>query len=69
MRAARLDPSALSPSEHEVYESWIVELEGHLGRLQRGLRIGELLGFIRKRTVVDREAEVSHVRTVLPPRS
>lgn len=58
MRAARLDPSALSPAEHEAYESWISELEGQLGRLQRRLRIGEMLGFIRKRTVVDREAEV-----------
>lgn len=58
MRAARLDPSALSPSEHEAYEAWVADLEAHLGRLQRGLRIGEMLAFIRKRTVVDREAEV-----------
>ena len=58
MRPARLDPSALSPSEHEAYETWINELETYLGRLQRALRIGELLAFIRKRTIVDREAEV-----------
>lgn len=60
-RPAYVHPSALSPAEHETYVTWTEELDMHISKLGRGLRIGEMLGFIRKRTPVDREAEVSDI--------
>lgn len=57
-RPAYVHPSALSPSEFEGYAAWLEELESQISRLGRGLRIGEMLGFIRKRTPVERESEV-----------
>ena len=57
-RPAYVHPSALSPSEHEAYAAWINELESQISKLGRGLRFGEMLGFIRKRTPVERETEV-----------
>ena len=57
-RAPHVHPSGLSPSEYEAYAGWISELELQLSKLGRGLRFGELLGFLRKRTPVEREPEV-----------
>jgi hypothetical protein len=58
-RPAYVHPSGLSPAEHDTYAAWLDELDSHISKLGRGLRFGEMLAFIRKRTVVDREAEVS----------
>lgn len=57
-RPAYVHPSGLSPAEHDTYAAWIDELDSHISKLGRGLRFGEMLAFIRKHTVVDREAEV-----------
>lgn len=57
-RPAYVHPSALSPAEYEAYNEWIGELDSQISKLGRGLRFGEILAFIRKRTPVDREAEV-----------
>ncbi|CAD6580095.1 MAG: hypothetical protein CYPHOPRED_001086 [Cyphobasidiales sp. Tagirdzhanova-0007] len=57
-RAPHVHPSGLSPSEYEAYAGWISELELQLSKLGRGLRFGELLGFLRKRTPVEREPEI-----------
>lgn len=58
VRPAYVHPSGLSPAEDEAYSAWIVELEGQVSKLGRGLRFGEMLGFVRKRTPVEREPEV-----------
>ena len=60
-RPSHVHPSGLSPAEHDCYAPWMLELDGHLGHLGRGLRIGEMLGFIRKRTPVERESEVGSI--------
>lgn len=57
-RPAYVHPSALSPQEHDAYAAWVEELEGQVSRLGRGMRFGEMLAFVRKRTPVEREQEV-----------
>lgn len=56
-----MHPSALSPAEYDAYSAWVDELDSQISKLGRGLRFGEILAFIRKRTPVDREAEVRRV--------
>jgi hypothetical protein len=58
IRPAYVHPSGLSPTEHEAYLLWISELEAQVAKLDRGLRFGEMLAFIRRRTPVERENEV-----------
>lgn len=58
IRPAYVHPSGLSPTEHEAYSLWIAELEAQVAKLDRGLRFGEMLAFIRRRTPVERENEV-----------
>lgn len=58
IRPAYVHPSGLSPTEHEAYGLWISELEAQVAKLDRGLRFGEMLAFIRRRTPVERENEV-----------
>lgn len=60
-RPAYVHPSALSPAEYDAYSTWTDELDSQISKLGRGLRFGEILAFIRKRTPVDREAEVRRV--------
>lgn len=57
-RPGYVHPSGLSPAEHDTYTGWTEELDSHISKLGRGLRFGEMLAFVRKRTPVDREAEV-----------